>query len=118
MEPRVHKAICLMTKDLSREVSPAELSLALNLSVSRLRHLFKVSTGTSPARYLKARRLEMAKELLETTFLNIKQVMLKTGFKHRSHFVSAFKNAYGLSPSQYRVQFLLNKQEDVQKKLP
>jgi transcriptional regulator GlxA family with amidase domain len=111
MEPRVHKAIRLMTKDLSRDVSPVELSLALNLSISRLRHLFKVSTGTSPARYLKARRIERAKELLETTFLNVKQVMLKTGFKHRSHFLSAFKKAYGLSPSQYRIRFLLDKQQ-------
>jgi AraC-like DNA-binding protein len=101
-----------MTADIRREVSLAELAQSLNLSVSRFRHLFKKATGTSPSRFLKARRMQKAKELLETTFLNIKQVMLKVGIRHRSHFVSDFKKAYGLSPSQYRIQFLLDRHKE------
>jgi AraC family transcriptional regulator of arabinose operon len=112
MEPRVHRAIRLLTNDLSREVSLASVAQSLNLSASRLRHLFKAETGLSPARYLKARRLQKAKELLEVSFLTVKQVMLKVGYKHRAHFVREFKKAYGLSPSQYRVHFLLNQQAE------
>lgn len=120
MEPRVHRMIRLMTKDLRRQVSLDELAQSLNLSASRLRHLFKVATGTSPARFLKARRLQKAKELLEKTLLSVKEVMRKAGFKHRSHFVNDFKKAYGLSPSHYRLQFLQDKQkgvEEVQERL-
>jgi AraC-like DNA-binding protein len=103
-----------MTKELIREVSFSDVAQSLNLSPSRLRHLFKMETGITPARYLKARRMQKAKELLETTLLNIKQVMLKAGFKHRSHFVNDFRKAYGLSPSQYRLQFLLDKQNKIE----
>lgn len=105
MEPRIHRAIRLMTVDLGREVSLNELAQALNLSASRLRHLFKDETGVTPAQYLKARRMQRAKELLEATFLNVKEVMLKVGVKDKSSFVRDFKKFYGLSPSRYRFQY-------------
>jgi AraC family transcriptional regulator, arabinose operon regulatory protein len=111
MEPRIHKAICLMTVDLGREVSLNELAQALNLSASRLRHLFKYETGVSPLQYLKLQRMQRAKELLEATFLNVKEVMLQVGVKDKSSFVRDFKKLYGLSPSRYRVQYLIAKQK-------
>ena len=111
MEPRIHRAIRLMTVDLGREVSLNELAQALNLSTSRLRHLFKEKTGVTPAQYLKARRMQRAKELLEATFLNVKEVMLKVGVKDKSSFVRDFKKFYGLSPSRYRFQYLIARQK-------
>jgi transcriptional regulator GlxA family with amidase domain len=95
-----------MTDDLSRDLSLDELARSLNLSASRLRHLFKSELGISPHRHLKAQRLQKAKELLETTFLNIEEVMLKVGIKDRSHFVKDFKKTYQYSPSQYRTNYL------------
>ena len=114
MEPRIHRAIRLMTADLRREISLDELAQSLNLSASRLRHLFKVETGLSPVQYLKAQRMQKAKTLLETTFLNLKEVMYQVGFTDRSHFVRDFKKAYGLPPLQYRNQRLIA----IQKKSP
>jgi len=111
MEPRIHRAICLMTVDLGHEVSLNELAQALNLSTSRLRHLFKDEMGVSPAQYLKLQRMQRAKELLEATFLNVKEVMLQVGVKDKSSFVRDFKKLYGLSPSRYRVQYLIAKQK-------
>lgn len=106
MEPRIQTAIRLMTADLHREISINELAKSLNLSESRLRHLFKAETGVSPIQYLKAQRIQRARKLLETTFLNVKEVMLKVGARDKSHFIRDFKKAFGLSPSQYRAQFL------------
>lgn len=112
IDPRVHRAIRLMTANLRRENSLDEVAHSLNLSASRLRHLFKQETGTTPSRHLKMKRMQMARKLLETTFLNIKEVMLKVGFKHRSHFVKGFRELYGLSPLQYRTQFLKAQQNE------
>ena len=111
MEPRIHQAMRLMTADLRREIQFDELARSVNLSASRLRHLFKDETGISPVQYLKAQRMQKARTLLETTFLNLKEVMHQAGFTDRSHFVRDFKKAYGLPPLQYRNQHLMAKQK-------
>jgi AraC family transcriptional regulator of arabinose operon len=98
MDPRVHRAVFLMTVDLRHEIQFDELAKSLNLSTSRLRHLFKDETGISPVQYLKAQRMKKARELLETTFLNLKEVMHTVGVKDKSHFIRDFKKTFGLSP--------------------
>lgn len=113
MEPRIHRAINLMTADLRREIQIDKLAHTLNLSASRLCHLFKEETGLSPMQYLKAQRMQKAQELLQTTFLNVKEVLLKVGVKDESHFLRDFKKKFGLSPSQYRVQYLKTEQKRI-----
>lgn len=111
MEPRINIAIRLMTADLSRVIALDELAKTLNLSTSRLRHLFKYELGVSPLRYLKTQRLLKAKELLENTFLNVEEIMFKVGIKDRSHFVRDFKKAFKCSPTNYRNTYLVTEQE-------
>ena len=111
MEPRVDRVIRLMTVDLKRDIPLEELARAVNLSVFRLEHLFKAETGTSPLQYLKAQRLLKARELLEITFLNLKEVLHTVGFKDRSHFAKDFKKEFGIPPLRYRNQYLLTQQK-------
>lgn len=113
MEPRVHRAICLMMADLRRDISFSQLAQSVNLSESRLRHLFKAETGVSPMQYLKTQRIQIGRRLLETTFLNVKEVMRKVGVKDKSHFTRDFKKAFGLSPSKYRTQYLKTKRRRI-----
>lgn len=112
MEPRIYQAIRLMMVDVTREIPLDELARRVNLSASRLRHLFKDEMGVSPAQYLKAQRLDKARGLLESTFLSLKEVMHKAGFTDRGHFMRDFKKAYGLPPLQYRKQHLVAKQQE------
>jgi transcriptional regulator GlxA family with amidase domain len=56
----------------------------------------------TPAQYLKSLRMWKAKELLEETFLNVKQIMLRVGVKDQSHFVRDFRGLYGHTPTKYR----------------
>jgi len=44
-----------------------------------------------PAKFLRVLRLERAKELLETSYLSVKQVMVQVGVTDGSHFVRNFK---------------------------
>lgn len=81
-----------------------EMSQAVNLSPSRLRSLFKVETGMSPTEYLKDLRLARARELLETTFLQVKEIRIKVGIPDQSNFVRDFKRKYGVSPTEFRKQ--------------
>lgn len=102
MDPRVQQAITLLSQDLSQHFDFKTLAAALNLSPSRLRHLFKDETGLTPAQYLKRLRIESARELLEGSFLRLKEVMPQVGLNDESHFVRDFKKTHGLPPIQYR----------------
>ncbi len=107
MNQRVQIAIALMSGDLRRNVSLDKVARSVGLSRSRFQHLFKVETGTSPAHYLHATRLDHARRLLETSLLSVKQIMLRVGIKDRSHFDRDFKKAYGVTPIDYRGSYLL-----------
>jgi transcriptional regulator GlxA family with amidase domain len=102
MDQRVQIVIALIEEDLRRELSLEDLAMSVNLSASRLRHLFSAEIGISPTQYLKSIRIQKAKELLETSFLSVKQIMALVGVGDRNHFTSDFKKAYGASPTEYR----------------
>ncbi|MBV9925477.1 MAG: helix-turn-helix transcriptional regulator [Acidobacteria bacterium] len=97
--------IQVLQKDLGREIPVEELARLVNLSASHLRLLFRKETGVTPDRYLKSLRIEKATELLENSFLSVKEIMLKVGVGDLSHFVRDFKTARGLTPRQYRTHF-------------
>lgn len=102
MDFRVRHAQRLISEDLSRPLVFEEIARAVNLFTPRLRSLFKAETGMIPAQYLKTLRMQKAKELLEETFLNVKQIMLRVGVKDQSHFVRDFRELYGHTPTEYR----------------
>jgi transcriptional regulator GlxA family with amidase domain len=108
MEQRIQIVVALMKDNLCQEVPLEEVAQRLNLSASRLRHLFKAETGMTPAQYCKALKMEKAKELIETTFLNMKEIMGRVGIKNKNSFIRDFKKINGLTPTRYREQHLKN----------
>lgn len=58
-----------------------------------------------PIRYLRLLRMERAKDLLESSFLSVKEIAYQVGLNDESHFVRDFKSTYGFSPALYRSQF-------------
>jgi len=102
MDQRVLIVVRLIQKDLSRPLTLKEMAQAVSLSSSHLRALFKADTGMTPAQYQKKLRLSEAQRLLKTTFLNIREILVKVGINDESHFIRDFKRAYGSSPIRYR----------------
>ena len=78
------------------------LAATVNLSASRLRHLFKTETGMALKKCMVESRLQIAKRLLENTSLSVKEVAAKLGYFYESQFVRDFKRMYQVSPAQYR----------------
>lgn len=100
---RIQLAVMELRKHrFSSGVQIKEIAAGLHISSSHLRHLFKKELGIAPAHYLKALRLQAAKELLETTFLSVKEVMAAVGLTDLSHFVRDYKKHHGETPSQSR----------------
>ena len=94
----------LLAHDLSRDFRTEDLSRHLDLSTFHVLHLFHKHFGYSPSQVLKLRRMREARNLLESTFKSVKEIMAAVGLNDLSHFVRDFKCMYGQSPSELRKQ--------------
>ena len=102
MDARVTRVIDLMERTIDSDCSVAALAADVNLSTSRLTELFRRDVGTTPARFLRALRMERARQLLERTFLTVKEVMAFVGVNDPSHFTREFSRHHGLAPTRLR----------------
>jgi AraC-like DNA-binding protein len=112
LDKRVEKIIAMMREDVRGELSLGEFAQSVNLSVWRLCHIFKSDVGMPPIRYLRLLRMERAKDLLESSFLSVKEIAYQVGLNDESHFVRDFKSTYGFSPALYRTRFKNNSTEE------
>ena len=104
MDSRVLVVSSALENQLHDSLRTIDLSSSVNLSSSRLRHLFKAEMKQSLTQYRRKVRMAEARALLETTFLSVKEIMHRVGFNNDSHFSYNFKEACGLSPTQYRTR--------------
>ena len=66
-----------------------------------LRH-FREDIGRSPHAYIKARRLEEARRLIEAGTHPVGDVAMLVGYENFAAFSSAFKRHFGAPPSSFR----------------
>ena len=102
MEKRIKVILTYMETDLRLPVTLNEVAPLVNLSPSRLRHVFKAETGMSLKQYQKQLRMQKARELLEDSFLSVKEIMIETGIMDRNHFARSFRKTFGTTPTQHR----------------
>lgn len=77
--------------------------LASNVGLSRvhLHRKLKELTNQSPRDFIRNTRLQMAARLLAEKRLCISEISYTTGFKNPNNFSTAFKELYGVSPTEY-----------------
>jgi len=68
--------------------------------------MFRKSTGQSPHQFVLRHRVERAKEILRTPELRVLDVAVACGFKTQQHFARVFRQMCGISPTEYRNEFL------------
>lgn len=102
---------CSVVYDALREVEKdfgdADLTLdvisdRLYVSRSTLSRLFKRVTGKSFSDHLRFVRLERATDLLKSTSLNVREIMLSCGMRDMPSFYHNFSLHTGMTPQQYR----------------
>ncbi len=80
-----------------------QLAQLTNLSLSTFKRVFKKTYNTSPASYLRDKKLEKSLELLGSTDLRTTDIAYDCGFTDVSHYSKTFKLRYGLSPTVYKM---------------
>lgn len=102
MDPRIFRVLALLDTPTGVLSPVSDIAAGVNLSPSRLRHLFREQVATSLGCYVRARRLRLAEELLRSTFMSVKEIAAATGFADQSHFVRTFHGTYAVSPGRFR----------------
>ncbi|HEX4418380.1 MAG TPA: AraC family transcriptional regulator [Kofleriaceae bacterium] len=78
------------------------LAAALGTSTRTLQRRFTAALGHVPSAALHQMRLERARDLLRDPARPIGDVAIACGFASQAHFATAFRAAFGMSPTQAR----------------
>lgn len=99
---------------ISKEVSPfknivesnvdsnlklEEIAFLCNMSLSTFKRHFTNEYNEPPGKWLQDKRLQKAKELLQIGNLKASDIYLDIGYNNLSNFSIAFKNKFGISPT-------------------
>lgn len=74
----------------------------VNLSKMQVYRKIRQSTGRSTALYIRLKRLERGRQLLEETDWAITEIAYRVGFKDPNYFSRAFLQEFGLRPRELR----------------
>jgi AraC family transcriptional regulator len=103
LDQRVQRAIDYIDAHASKEVSLDVLAGVAAMSPFYFVRTFKKATGLPPHKFLAARRMEQAKQLLKSTALPIAEVAFRIGYENISHFTKIFRQHTGQTPGAFRV---------------
>jgi len=76
----------------------ADVAEELGYSDYHLRELFSRAYGVSPQVYRNRRRMALAMDWITGTTLSLKEIAMKLGFRHFSHFSTTFHRAFTVAP--------------------
>jgi len=97
----VDRAKLVLTSDLARRWTLAEIAAEVRCSPVYLTQVFQQVEGLPLYRYQLRLRLARALDLL-AHYDDLTTLSLDLGFSSHSHFSAAFREAYGRSPSEFR----------------
>jgi AraC family transcriptional regulator len=87
-----------MEEDLSLD----EMAQSVGLSTAHFARMFRKSTGETPHQFVLRQRIERAKGMLRVPDARVLDVAVACGFKTQQHFAQAFRDVWGVSPTEYR----------------
>lgn len=79
-----------------------EICRDMALSRSQLHRKLKALTDKSTSHFIRSIRLQKAKELLQTTDLNVSEVAYEVGFRNPRYFSTTFSEEFGVSPNEIK----------------
>lgn len=95
-----------LQEHLSEEISLSVLAEEFHLNPQYISQLFKSEIGVGFLTYLTNMRLEKAKKLLVSTALSVAEIAEQCGYSDYRVFTKVFKKTEGITPSQFRRDFL------------
>lgn len=105
MDTRVQIVLDAINRQPQQSASLEQLAATVGLSACYLDRLFSQEVGIPCKKYMTARRLEAAADLLlREPFLAVGKISRCVEMKDPNYFHRRFKKHFGITPKEYRLQ--------------
>jgi AraC family transcriptional regulator len=92
----------LVDAKMEDDLSLDDMAQSVGLSTAHFARMFRKSTGQTPHQFVLRQRLERAKAMLRAPEARVLDIAVACGFKTQQHFAQAFRDLWGVSPTEYR----------------
>lgn len=79
-------------------------------SPNYLNHIYKKATGSTILDFITTCRINRAKELMQTTDMNLSEIAEEIGYSHATYLSIVFKKFEGMTPKQYKKNYSESRQ--------
>jgi transcriptional regulator GlxA family with amidase domain len=101
----VKQAQAFIETNVSDKISVEDLACKFAIGRRNFERRFKKATNNTPAEYIQRVKIEAAKKRLESSRMNVNEVMYEVGYSDIKAFRDLFKRVTGLSPVEYRNKY-------------
>ncbi|MFD2231522.1 GlxA family transcriptional regulator [Alkalimarinus sediminis] len=103
-QPKLAEAIDLMEANIEEPLTADDIARHVAISRRQLERIYKKYLDTVPSKYYLQIRLDHGRSLLHNHSASIADVALSCGFSSGAHFSTAYRNFFGLTPSEERAR--------------
>lgn len=96
----------VVTANMCNSISVEELAFLCYSTISTFKRRFANLYGSSPKKWFQVKRMEKAAQMLRSSKFDLSEIHLELGYENLSSFIHSFKQVYGITPKQYRLENL------------
>lgn len=104
LPPALTEILALIDKAPHSDLSNPFLARRAGLGVEKFIRWFREHLAETPAAYVVATRIRLAKQLLALTDHSVDQIAAETGFPNRHYFSRVFARQVGCGPAEFRLR--------------
>lgn len=97
----LQRVLALIDAELGEGLTVERMAGVAGLSAAHFARAFSRTLGVAPHQYVMRRRLERARQALETPDADILNVARRLGFSDQAHLTRLFKREFGVTPGHY-----------------
>nr|WP_321456951.1 response regulator [uncultured Cohaesibacter sp.] len=101
---RMQNVLNFIERNIGKDITLEDAASCASVSPCYFSRLFKKTIGETFVAYVKQRRMEHAKNMLESSDMPIMNIALDLSFHDINYFAKVFKKEVGLTPSEFRRQ--------------
>ena len=101
----IKQAQVFIENNYEKKINIDEIARMFNISDRNFLRRFKKATSNTPLEYIQRVKIEAAKKKLESSVLNIQEIMYGVGYNDEKAFRNTFRKYTGLSPLEYRSKY-------------